>query len=790
MQTVGGWVSALSLHLRVLAILAVVISGLAGGADLTSAQSSETVPMSIWASGCEGNYRCIGATATVTLDDGTYIGSCTITGEPDAPIIQHCQVAVPLWSTVVVTLDPASLPPGSIPINNPIYFETTDGRTGASHWGVRFDIEAGQTSGGTSNVRINTMQAQHGAYYDACYVLVDFSNEGCDENRDGSVTFMDVPAGTYTVHQTRNLGMTAHVPDFQITVTGQSADGWESIETWVTHSSAETRSNHVAIQTTEDSQPATDVCYVIIGFSNEGCDENGDGQVTFMDVPFGTYTVRQTADLGPNRAVENFTIEVSDEGLKNGWVTFPANIVDPRQNAPIDISLITRDPDDGHLLTDVCYVLADFSNEGCDENGDGQVTFAQIPPGTYTVRQTKTPAGYPAVYDFEIRVLPVGNLPQGEIWQIPLGFVVKQAPEQNAPNTLNVSVILIDYATGEKLDTGICAELAGISNVGCDDDLVDGQIDFLDVPAGGPYELRFTNVPEGLHEGVGIDGPYQVWIMPDSYPSSIVFAFALFGDNEAVSSNTSTDVATLNVTLRGCPEGVDPNTTDPVTACTIPLDAPNQAAITYPDEMTHEMFIPMSEQPRLTDGTYQVTVPANTELQVAYFEPSVRDAFVAVGQDSMSFYGNPIITLGPGETGQVFLYYYYLPGSGSAQTSTTSSATLLMTMRGCPEGFNPNTDDFFANCTIPLDAPDTSFLYHGGDGQGGMNIVWMERQYSGAYVFNAGPYTMNVTISGLAPVVRDGYTVFGADSQNGENFTINLMDGETREVWVFYYFWP
>ncbi len=644
----------------VLSLLTMVLAG----AMPAAAQIPDMPGMDIGATTCVADGDCyqeIGAVFNVTSLEGELIGSCTLEGNRyDTSHIQSCKVPVPRSTTVVVTIDTSTITLGTAPLENPIYFDTSGDPGAASHWGISFRNEpVGTTASGASNVSIVTMQAQHGAYYDACYVLVDFSNEGCDENRDGMVTFMDVPAGTYTVRQTRDLGMTAHVPDFQITVTGQSADGWESFETWVTHRSTDAQSNHVAIQTTENGQPVTDVCYELVGFSNIGCDENGDGQVTFMDIPFGSYVVRQTADLGPNRVVPDFTIEVSDSGLRNGWLTFPTSVITSAEHEPIDISLITRDPDDGHLLTDTCYVLVDFSNEGCDENGDGQVTFAQIPPGTYTVRQTKTPAGYPAINEFEIRVLPLGDLPNGEILQVPLGFVVKQAPEQNAPDTLNVSVILIDYATGEKLDTGICAELVGASNIGCDEDLVDGQIDFLDVPAGGPYELRFSNIPDGMREGVGIDGPYEVWIQPETYPSPIVFAFILFDQVES----------------------------------------------------------------------------------------------------------NSIV-------------------------SGTANATLLMTMRGCPEGFNPNVDDFFANCTIPLDAPDASFLYHGGDGQGGMNIMWMDRKHNGAYIFNAGPYTMNVTLSGLAPVVRDGYTVVGADSVDGDQATINLVDGETREVWVFYYYLP
>ncbi len=783
---------------RLLAVLALLLTGMAGGETTMSAQTGDTADMSIWARGCEDNYPCIGAVFTVTTTDGTFIGSCTLTGDPNnRDWIQSCSVTVPLWTTVVVTQDVSTISPGTTPVENPISFETGDGRTVASHWGVGFENVPRSTTTDTSNVAIVTMQAQHGAFYDACYVLVGFSNEGCDDNRDGSVTFMDVPAGTYTVHQTRDLGSTAHVPDFEITVTGQSTDGWETFETWVTHRSADAQANHVAIQTTENGQPAYDVCYILVGFSNEGCDDNQDGQVTFLDVPFGTYTVHQTSDLGPNRAVPDFTIEVSDSGLKSGWLTFTATVqpqaVDDADK-PIDIALITRDPKDGHLLHGACYVLVDYSNEGCDENNDGQVTFEQIPPGTYTVQQTTAPAGYAKINGYEIKVQPLGNLPRGEVMQVPLGFVVRQAPEQNAPNTLNVSVILIDYTTGEKLDTGICVELVGASNVGCDEDLVDGQIDFLDVPAGGPYELRFSNVPEGYRVGAGASEPYKVWIMPDTWETSVVFGFILLDKPGNVSAPPAPQSATLNITLRGCPEGVDPTTTNPATACTIPLDAPDAAAVTFPDSMGHEMFIPMSTVPRLYDGTYQATVPANLDLQVSYFEPDVRDTFMSAGHEWVTPYGNPVINLAPGETGHITLYYYFYvttgQSSGTSSQATTGNATLLITMRGCPDGFNPNTDDFFANCTEPLDAPDASFLYHGGDGQGGMNIMWMDRQSDGAYIFNAGPNTMNVTLSGLAPVVRDGYTVVGADSVYGDQATINLVNGETRHVYVFYYYLP
>jgi hypothetical protein len=257
---------------------------------------------------------------------------------------------------------------------------------------------------------------------------------------------------------------------------------------------AAAQTSDVAIFTDENGHPAYDACYILAGYSEEGCDENRDGRVMFADIPWGTYTVHQTADLGPGRHVDDFTIRVRGNINSAGYEGFSATVIDetgdsaPSPSGAVDIALITRNPNDGHLLTGTCYLLVDYSNEGCDENGDGQVTFAAIPFGTYLVRQTQTPAGYPTIADYEIDVQPTGYM-EGFSFGVPLGFVVKQAPDQNAPHTRNVSVVLIDMKTHEKVLAGVCVELVGASNVGCDEDLVDGQIDFLDTRS-GPSEGR------------------------------------------------------------------------------------------------------------------------------------------------------------------------------------------------------------------------------------------------------------------------------------------------------------
>jgi hypothetical protein len=119
-------------------------------------------------------------------------------------------------------------------------------------------------------------------------------------------------------------------------------------------------------------------------------------------------------------------------------------------------------------------------------------------------------------------------------------------------------------------------------------------------------------------------------------------------------------------------------------------------------------------------------------------------------------------------------------------TTGSENATLLMTFRACPEGFDPDAGNFYAECTIPLDAPDASVISWGG---GSTSIMWLERRdYDGAYIYDGSSGTMNVQLSGLAPVVRNSYLVFGDDFEDGSTFTVDLADGETRELYIFYYY--
>jgi hypothetical protein len=54
-------------------------------------------------------------------------------------------------------------------------------------------------------------------------------------------------------------------------------------------------------------------------------------------------------------------------------------------------------------------VLVDFSNEGCDLNGDGQIDFQDVPVGEYTIEATSLPKGYNVYFKDNLVVVEETN---------------------------------------------------------------------------------------------------------------------------------------------------------------------------------------------------------------------------------------------------------------------------------------------------------------------------------------------------------------------------------------------
>lgn len=241
---------------------------------------------------------------------------------------------------------------------------------------------------------------------------------------------------------------------------------------------------------------------------------------------------------------------------------------------------------------------------------------------------------------------------------------------------------------------------------------------------------------------------------------------------------------TLRLTLRGCPDGVDPTTITESLArreCDTPLDAPDDAFIYYGGDGQGGEEVRYLD--RAYDGTYKARVPANTTVNLIGFEPTVRDSYAMTNVRDRDDDGNFDVRVQRNRTLTVRVYYYNAPGSSGG----SASATLNMTFRACPDDVNANNVNPFEVCTIPLDAPDASLIVW--DQEGGVSIADIPRQYDGTYEFSTPRGILNVALIDIAPIVRNAYVIYGADLQlDGDAWGIYLTPGEDRDIWVFYYY--
>ena len=341
-------------------------------------------------------------------------------------------------------------------------------------------VDAAQS--GSYDINIWTTTASGEPVYDVCYTLLNYSNLGCDVNRDGAIFFMAIPAGSYTVQPSYPNGSNFTVSAFTIYV---DANNRNFYATAYTSGGGSTGSGMADINiwsvNAQTGTPVFDVCYQLHThagpWSNVGCDVNGDGAVYFMGVPHGEYVVHASNASNSNHTVDPFLIYVNAYNKD-----FTASVVPRAPAGSTDVLVLTRDPGTGDSLTDVCFEFVNYSNIGCDENLDGRVSFADMPYGTFTIRQTTWPNGYPQMNDYEVDIFPT---PHEGPFTILLAQDREQAPEHHS----NFSVVFYEAVSGELVeDTKNCAEFGirdsgAISNKGCDEDIVDGQVDFMSVEA-------------------------------------------------------------------------------------------------------------------------------------------------------------------------------------------------------------------------------------------------------------------------------------------------------------------
>jgi uncharacterized surface anchored protein len=347
-----------------------------------------------------------------------------------------------------------------------------------------------------------------GAVTAACFVLIDFSNTGCDENGDGFISFEDVPPGIYGVHESQPAAGYLALSDFRINVHNDRAEQTFQIDMTPVRENNGTVDISVVPYDATTGGGLTGACVEFTGASLEGCDDNGDGRIDFKGVPVGSYQLTETTAPPGYQLADPRFVSVQQNGRVYYLEHYPGDQVQPAPQ--VDVALVTRDPKTGDLLNGSCYVILDASIEGCDENSDGQVDFRDVVPGTYTVHQTKAPSGFNRIDDFDIQISEFDPTQS---------ILIKQSKTQYAKGFRNVSVAVYDINTGTRV-TGpdVCVQLVDFSNVGCDLNS-DGQIDFQDVPV-GTYVIDAISLPNGY----GVNFHDNKVIVEETNPFSIANA--------------------------------------------------------------------------------------------------------------------------------------------------------------------------------------------------------------------------------------------------------------------------
>ena len=166
----------------------------------------------------------------------------------------------------------------------------------------------------------------------------------------------------------------------------------------------------------EDGNPVGGACWQLIQDGNviaETCDATDNfplnGVVGFFGVPGGTYTLHQSEVPDGSEQVDDYNVEiVPGEERREEPVTSVAAPEDETGDV-----VVLRQDNDGNPVGGSCFEILDgngnaVANQVCDEDGDvaddGRTGFFDVPVGTWTIRETRTPDSVEPAQDTQVTV--------------------------------------------------------------------------------------------------------------------------------------------------------------------------------------------------------------------------------------------------------------------------------------------------------------------------------------------------------------------------------------------------
>ncbi|MBS5938558.1 SpaA isopeptide-forming pilin-related protein [Clostridium sp.] len=242
---------------------------------------------------------------------------------------------------------------------------------------------------------------------------------------------------------------------------------------------------------------------------------NENGEVTFENIPYGDYEVKETkAPEGYNISEE--ILKVSVNGEESGLVYEAGKITNTKIKADIKINKLDQDGNKVIGAEFTLYNSTDEVNGTAVTNEDGIAVFEDVVYGDYYIKETKTPEGYIGTDEkIEVSVKDNNSVYSYEIENTRIKGTVEIKKVDENGNPLKGAEFTLYNKDGKEISKSISDE--------------NGVIRFEAVDY-GKYILKETKAPEGY-----IKDDIEVEVVIDSSKTQ-VFTFKNVKMKEAVNN--------------------------------------------------------------------------------------------------------------------------------------------------------------------------------------------------------------------------------------------------------------
>ena len=354
----------------------------------------------------------------------------------------------------------------------------------------------------------------------ACFAIVEFGFELCDDDFDGTIAFDAVPSAPLTLRETVPPQGFATLGDLPISIepTGarlllphEPAGGAETpvepaetpvVEPVETPQTITGAGAPVVLSLRDrDDNPVLGACWALSERggeqSLERCDvDDGveDGVIAFDAVPAGRYRLEEVTTPPGFQPASGQVVELAEGAPAEVTIAYRR-----AEGRPGRLVIFVSD-ENGNPLGQTCFDLRGpiELTEICDRQDDGQLNIPDLPAGEYTVTQTRAADGVTLAEETSV-VVPEDDTVQLQLVNPPAG--AEQGQEVVPAGEGRVLVDVRDEGGAPVADA--CVELSGGSTVTsvCDGVEQDengetGQIEIAAVPP-GDYELSII-APQGF----------------------------------------------------------------------------------------------------------------------------------------------------------------------------------------------------------------------------------------------------------------------------------------------------